>query len=44
MGHSPLGLLMKSRFLLFRPKAVDLSPYSIQDEIVKALCSMVSCV
>ena len=28
--------MMKSRFLLFRPKAVDLSPFIFQDEIVKA--------
>ena len=32
--------LVKSRFLLFRPKADDLRPWIFQDEIVKALCSI----
>ena len=32
--------LVKSRFLLFRPKADDLRPWIFQDEIGKALCSI----
>ena len=32
--------MVKSRFLLFRPKADDLRPWIFQDEIVKALCSI----
>jgi hypothetical protein len=36
--------LMKSGFLLFRPKADDFTPCIFQDEIVKAFCSIVSSV
>ena len=32
--------LVKSMFLLFRPKADHLRPWILQDEIVKAFCSM----
>ena len=39
MSVFPISL-MKSRFLLFRPKADYLRPGIFQDEIVKALCSI----
>ena len=41
MSVFPISL-MKSGFLLFRPKADDLRPCIFQDERVKALCSIVS--
>ena len=39
MSVFPISL-MKSGFLLFRPKADDLRPGIFHDEIVKALCSI----
>ena len=37
MSAFPISLV-KSRFLLFRPKADGLRPWIFQDDIVKALC------
>ena len=37
-----ISKLPESGFLLFRPKADDLRPCIFQDEIVIALCSIVS--
>ena len=39
MSVLPISLV-KSGFLLFRPKADDLRPWIFQDDIVKALCSI----
>ena len=39
MSVFPISL-MKSRFLLFRPKADDLRPGIFKNERVKALCSI----
>jgi hypothetical protein len=39
MSAFPISLV-KSRFLLFRPKADDLRPWIFQDDIVKALYSI----
>ena len=39
MSVLPISLV-KSGFLLFRPKADDLRPWIFQDNIVKAFCSI----